>query len=263
MTFCLAMKVKEGLVALADTRITSGTESITGKKVSIHQCDGHSLFLMTSGLRSARDKALTYFNEDLEENQDKYDKLYKAVNVFASHLRRVASEDKAVLEANGYQFNLMSIMGGQLSKDSEHKLYLIYPQGNWVEVTDSTPYYAIGESSYGKPLIDRALHYDTTLEIAMKLGYLAFEATRSSATDVDFPIDVVLYRKNSCKMNEIRYQREDLSKVTEWWKARVRESVELCPSDWAQGALDNLAKNETYSPQSAQSAEIKVRSHLS
>jgi putative proteasome-type protease len=242
MTFCLAMKVKEGLVALADTRITSGTEPITGKKVSIHQNGNHSLFLMTSGLRSARDKALTYFNEDLEKNHENYDKLYKAVNAFAAQIRQVAKEDKEILEASGYQFNLMSIIGGQLSKDNEHKLYLVYPQGNWVEVTESTPYYAIGESSYGKPLIDRALHYNTTLEIAMKLGYLAFEATRTSATDVDFPIDMVLYRKDSFKMNEIRYEREDLAQVTEWWKMRVRETVELCPSDWARSALDKLPK---------------------
>src|SRR5580658_4564163 len=205
MTFCLAMKVREGLVALADTRITSGTEPITGKKVSIHQNGNHSLFLMTSGLRSARDKALTYFNEDLEKNHQNYDKLYKAVNAFSAQIRQVAKEDKEILEASGYQFNLMSIIGGQLSKDTEHKLYLVYPQGNWVEVTESTPYYAIGESSYGKPLIDRALHYDTSLEIAMKLGYLAFEATRTSATDVDFPIDMVLYGKDSFKMHEIRY----------------------------------------------------------
>lgn len=142
--------------------------------------------------------------------------------------------------------------------DTEHKLYLIYPQGNWVEVTESTPYYAIGESSYGKPLIDRALHYDTTLEIAMKLGYLAFEATRSSATDVDFPIDVVLYLKNSFNMIEIRYEREDLAKVTEWWKKRVRETVELCPSDWAKNALDKLAKNATNRQLSGRDTEIRV-----
>ncbi len=240
MTFCLAMKVKEGLVALADTRITSGTEPITGKKVTIHQNGNHSLFLMTSGLRSARDKALTYFNEDLDANHQNYDKLYKAVNAFAAQIRQVAKEDKEILESSGYHFNLMSIMGGQLSKDTEHKLYLIYPQGNWVEVTESTPYYAIGESSYGKPLIDRALHFDTSMEIAMKLGYLAFEATRTSATDVDFPIDMVLYRKDSFKMGEMRYQREDLAQVTEWWKTRVRETVELCPSDWAKDALEKL-----------------------
>ncbi len=240
MTFCLAMKVSEGLVALADTRITSGTEPITGKKVSIHQNGNHSLFLMTSGLRSARDKALTYFNEDLEENHLKYDKLYKAVNAFASQIRQVAKEDKELLEASGYQFNLMSIIGGQLAKDNEHKLYLVYPQGNWVEVTESTPYYAIGESSYGKPLIDRALTYDCSMELTMKMGYLAFEATRTSATDVDFPIDMVLYRKDTFHMTETRYEREDLSTVTDWWKKRVRETVELCPDDWARIALEKL-----------------------
>jgi putative proteasome-type protease len=240
MTFCIAMKVKEGLVALADTRITSGTEQITGKKVSIHQNGKHSLFLMTSGLRSARDKALTYFDEKLEGSWDNYDKLYKAVNVFAQQVRRVIQEDKEALDAAGYHFNLFSIIGGQLANDPEHKLYLIYPQGNWVEVTESTPYYAIGESSYGKPLLDRALNFETTMEIAVKLGYLAFEATRTSATDVDFPIDMVLYRKGTYKMLETRYEREDLASVTEWWKKRVRETVELCPDEWAQKALNKL-----------------------
>src|SRR5579859_2867751 len=242
MTFCVAMKVKEGLVALADTRITSGTEPITGKKVSIHQNGNHALFVMTSGLRSARDKVLTYFNEELDNNWANYDKLYKAVNAFAEQIRKVAKEDKEMLEASGYNFNLLSIIGGQLSKDNEHKLYMVYPQGNWVEVTESTPYYAIGESSYGKPLIDRALHYDCSLELAMKMGYLAFEATRTSATDVDFPIDMVLYRRDTFHMTETRYEREDLASVTDWWKKRVRETVELCPSDWAKAALEKLPK---------------------
>jgi putative proteasome-type protease len=133
-------------------------------------------------------------------------------------------------------------MGGQLSGDAEHKLYLIYPQGNWVEVTESTPYYAIGESSYGKPLLDRALNFDSTMELALKVGYLAFEATRSSATDVDFPIDVVLYHKGSFMMDEIRYGQKDMEAVSEWWKTRVKETVELCPSNWAKEALENKSK---------------------
>ena len=240
MTFCVAMKVKDGLVALADTRITSGTEQITGKKVSIHQNGAHSLFLMTSGLRSARDKALTYFEEKLEKDAPTFDRLYKAVNVFAEQIRRVWNEDKAALEARGYNFNLFSLMGGQFSNDSEHKLYLIYPEGNWVEVTEGTPYYAIGESSYGKPLMDRAFHYNSSMELAMKVGYLAFEATRSSATDVDFPIDLILYRRDTYKMLETRYEREDLKTVTDWWTKRVRETVELCPSEWTQASLGKL-----------------------
>ena len=115
MTFCLAMKVKEGLVALADTRITSGTEQITGQKVSLHQSGGQPFFLMTSGLRSARDKSLTYFNEHLEQDREPYDHLYNAVNVFAEQVRQVIKEDKAALEEAGYGFNLFSIMGGQLA----------------------------------------------------------------------------------------------------------------------------------------------------
>jgi len=242
MTFCLAMKVKEGLVALADTRITSGTEQITGRKVTIHQNGNHTFFLMTSGLRSARDKAITYFNEKLENEKEPFPHLYKVVNVFADQVRQVIKEDKAALEGAGYNFNLFSIMGGQLSHDQEHKLYLIYPQGNWVEVTESTPYYAIGESAYGKPLLDRALHYDSTMEVAMKVGYLAFEATRTSATDVDFPIDMVLYRKGTNKMTETRYEHEDLKEVTDWWKKRVRETVEMCPAQWAENALGKLPR---------------------
>jgi len=242
MTFCVAMKVKGGLVALADTRITSGTEQITAKKVSIHQNGNHSLFLMTSGLRSARDKALTYFDEVLETQKEPFDKLYKAVNAFADQVRRVAEEDGKALERSGYHFNLFSLMGGQLSHDTEHRLYLVYPQGNWVEVTESTPYYAIGESSYGKPLLDRALVFESNMEVALKVGYLAFEATRTSATDVDFPIDVVLYHKDSFKMTEIRYDREDMRAVSDWWKKRVRETVELCPNDWAKEALERDPK---------------------
>ncbi len=242
MTFCLAMKIKEGLVALADTRITSGTEQITGRKVSLHENHGQPFFLMTSGLRSARDKAITYFNERLENEKETYPHLYKAVNVFAEQVRRVIKEDKEALGEAGYSFNLFSIIGGQMPSDTEHKLYLIYPQGNWVEVTESTPYYAIGESAYGKPLLDRALRYETSMEVAMKVGYLAFEATRTSATDVDFPIDMVLYRKDTNRMTETRYEREDLKEVTDWWKVRVRETVELCPSQWAETAMGKLPR---------------------
>ncbi len=80
------------------------------------------------------------------------------------------------------------------------------------------------------------------MELALKVGYLAFEATRSSATDVDFPIDVVLYHKGSFMMDEIRYGQKDMEAVSEWWKTRVKETVELCPSNWAKEALENKSK---------------------
>ena len=75
MTFCLGIKVKTGLIALADTRITSGTNTTTSKKITTHQIGNNSMFLMTSGLRSVRDKALTYFEEALSEKDFKFNKL--------------------------------------------------------------------------------------------------------------------------------------------------------------------------------------------
>ena len=135
MTFCLGMKVEDGLVGIADTRVTTGAECITAGKVSIHQHGRHSMFLMTSGLRSVRDKAVTYFDEAIGESDQTFDKLFKAVNVFATQIRRVAEEDKASFDKIGLIFNLHALVGGQLENDHEHKLFLIYPQGNWVEVS--------------------------------------------------------------------------------------------------------------------------------
>jgi putative proteasome-type protease len=131
MTFGLGIKVREGLVGLADTRVTIGIEVITARKVYTHQRDRQSLFLMTSGLRSVRDKALTYFDDLLADPNNGYDRMFKAVNAFAAQVRRVSQEDRAALEAGGFTFNIHALVGGQCENDTEQKLYLVYPAGNW------------------------------------------------------------------------------------------------------------------------------------
>lgn len=240
MTFCIGMKVKDGLVGIADTRITSGVESTTARKIAVIEREQHAMFIMTSGLRSTRDKALTYFHEVLEEKDESFDKLYKAVNAFAEQVRRVIAEDKPALVESGYHFNLNCIIGGQLENDREHKLYLLYPEGNWIEVSQGTPYYAIGESSYGKPLLDRALTYETSLETALKIGYLAFDATRIAATDVDFPIDVIMYKPDSYRMVQHRYENDELRDVGHWWQDQLVALIEELPSGWVQEAVNKL-----------------------
>ena len=242
MTFCAAIKVQDGLIGVSDTRITSGSVRTTARKVTIHQHGKHSMFLMTSGLRSVRDKALTYFEEVVEEQDPHFDKLYKAVNAFAGQIRRVAEEDREALKAGGLDFNLFSIIGGQLEKDKEHKLYMLYPEGNWVEVPPGSPYFLIGESSYGKPIIDRVLRYESSMEVALKVAYLAFDSTRISAVDVDFPIDVVLYKRDSYDIAQHRFQREDLQHLPEWWQESLRKSVEALPNEWANEVISKLAK---------------------
>lgn len=130
MTFCLGINVREGLVGIADTRVLSGSECITARKVTIYENEHQAMFLMTSGLRSVRDKALTYFDEVMASQEQPFDRLFKAVNVFATQVRRTAHEDKEALIESGLHFNIHALVGGQLVNDREHKLYLVYPQGN-------------------------------------------------------------------------------------------------------------------------------------
>lgn len=240
MTLCLAMKVRDGLVAMADTQVTTGTQRITVKKVSVHSEGGHCFFLMTSGLRSIRDKAVTYFDEAMEESVTGSNRLYKVVNDLAAQIRRVRREDSAAIESAGMYFDLAALVGGQLGRDDEHKLYLLYPEGNWVEVTRGTPYFSIGEGGFGKPLLDRALRYETSMRGALKIGLLAFDATITSSNGVDFPIDVALYRRQTNQIVEHRYHREDLTHVSQWWQEHMREGVEACPSDWTEDIFAKL-----------------------
>jgi putative proteasome-type protease len=200
MTFCLAMRVEDGLVGIADTRVISGSECITAKKVSVYHEEQAAFFVMSSGLRAVRDKALTYFEEIIEDaEQPLFGRLFRVANLFAEQIRRVATEDKQSLEDSGFRFNIHALIGGQLSKDREHKLFLLYPEGNWVEISRGTPYHIIGASGYGKPVLDRTLKYEDPMRFALKVGCLAFDSTRISAADVDFPVDVVLYARTSLR----------------------------------------------------------------
>lgn len=241
MTFCLGITVEEGLVGIADTRITSGNELISAHKVTCYENNDGAFFVMTSGLRSVRDKALTYFEEEMEAHEEHPKRLYQTINEFAKQLRRVAKEDKEPLEESGLSFNLHALVGGQLKGDTEHKLYLVYPQGNWVEVGHQTPYHIIGEGGYGKPVLDRTLKYSDPLRFALKVGCLAFDSTRISASDVDFPVDVVLLAKNSFQIVEHRFQQNDLAHISSWWQERLRDSVNRLPSEW----IDDIAAKLT------------------
>jgi putative proteasome-type protease len=243
MTFCLGMKVEGGLVGIADTRITSGAECITAKKLALFQHAGHSLFVMTSGLRSVRDKIITYFEEVLDETDSEFDRLHKALNALAAQTRRVAAEDKEALENSKLNFNFYALVGGQMKNDREHKLYLLYPQGNWVEVGAGTPYCIIGETGYGKPILDRTLKYTDSMQFALRVGALAFDSTRISSTTVDFPLDVVVFERGSQEMIEYRYEKAQLAESCQWWQERLRASLSELPSQWVDKAFARVEQH--------------------
>ena len=240
MTFCLGMRLQDGLIGLADTRVTSGTEVITASKVSVYQQHDGAMFLLSAGLRSVRDKMLVYFDEVMETQEKPFDKLYKAVEAFGQQVRRVAGEDKAALADAGLGFDASCLVGGQLSGDREPKLYLLYAAGNWVEVGEGTPFHIIGESGYGKPIIRRTLHFSDPMEDALRVGFLAFDSTRISATDVDFPLDIVLYRRGTHEIIKRRFEHRDLADLSAWWQERLRQSVQELPSKWVEVLLREL-----------------------
>jgi len=240
MTFCLGINLDEGLVGLADTRVVAGRDATTAKKVATYQGPGFSFFVMNSGLRSLRDKSLLYFEDAFVRRTDVRDRLFKVVNLFGSQLRRVAEEDAKVLKEVDLSFNIHALIGGQMSSESIHRLYLVYPEGNWVEVGQDTPYQIIGNSGFGKPILERSLTHTDSLLYAFKLGILAFDATRLCASDVDFPIDLLLYKRGSYQMIEHRYARDDLAQISSWWQDRMRRAVDELPSPWVEAAFRKL-----------------------
>jgi putative proteasome-type protease len=198
---------------------------------------------MTSGLRSVRDKAVTYFDDVLDVSPGA-DRLFKMVNLFSEQLRRVSAEDRVALQNSGLFFNLHALIGGQLEGDREHKLYLIYPEGNWVEIGEGTPYHILGSTGYGKPVLDRTLKYEDKVRFALKVGCLAFDSTRISAADVGFPIDVVICMKDGFRVFEHCYDKEDLTEMTNWWQDRLRGNVRDLPAPHLDSILNRLPGHE-------------------
>jgi putative proteasome-type protease len=240
MTFCLGISVEDGLVGIADTRLLSGNECLVARKAATYQGPGFSFFVMSSGLRSLRDKVLLRFEEEFARGREGRDRLSKVAELFARHVRAVAGEDREALEGANLKFNLNSLIGGQMAGDTTHRLFLVYPEGNWVEVGPDTPYQIVGATGYGKPILERSLQRGDSMPYAFKVGILAFDATRLCAADVGFPIDVLLYQKNSFQMVEHRYEAGDLRQISDWWQERMRRAVEELPTQWIDRAFSRL-----------------------
>lgn len=257
MTFCIGIQVRDGIIALADTRIVRGSEQVNKQKLAEFLHKDESLFTMTSGLRSVRDKTLVYVEEALRDSNLAIDRLYQFVNLFGDQLRRVRNEDGAALALAGLQFNLHAIIGGCMVGDPSPQLFYVYSEGNWLEASPDSPYFIIGRTYYGKFILDRLLKYDTSLKAALALALLAFDATRTSVTDVDYPIDVAIIATGTRRPIFRRYDENDLQTTTKWWAQVLRDSLNTIPMDWAQELLEQahtrsgptLAAQDTHPPQ--------------
>jgi len=243
MTYCLGIRVKDGLVCLADRRITSGTQVSISGKISLHRAGNTKVCIMTSGLRSLRDKTLSYF-DDLCANEGPHKKtrLRDLIDYYTQSLRRVNAEDREALMQTGLNFDLHTLIGGQLKDDKGPGMYLVYPEGNWIEMDKHKFYLSIGSTSYGKAFLDRTLHYDTNLSTVLKIAWLSFDSTRVSSADVGFPIDLMTFTYNkfpidliSCTQDkcwrQASFKYDDLANLHHWWNKNVRKLISTLPAD--------------------------------
>ncbi len=233
MTFGIGIKVREGIVALADTQIVVGSESVSKQKLAALYHANDSMFAMTSGLRSVRDKSLTYLSERLRNQVEPLNRLYRVVNMFGEELRKVREEDGPSLARSHISFNTHAIIGGCLAQDTSPQLFYVYPEGNWIEAAPDSPYFIIGRTSYGKPILDRLLRFDTPLRTAVALSLLAFDATQASVNDVDCPIDIAVIADGNRHATFHRFTQSDISVVTEWWSKMLSEALTSMPMQWA------------------------------
>lgn len=233
MTYCLAIKTQSGLIALADCRITAGTEVTQARKLAfVDTKNGCKFFIMTSGLRSVRDKVMAYVSREIEQGT-RVNTMLDAINTYTRCLRQVEREDRHRIEQSMMIFNHHAIVGGMMPQDVEPTLYLVYPEANWIEVDHRTPFMAIGSTGYGKPILDRAIKYTTDMDTAIKLAYLSFDSTRLSSSDVGFPLDMVTLSAQDRTWRETHLEYEDVHELRDWWSTHIVDLVRTCPtSEW-------------------------------
>lgn len=201
MTYCVGFRVKDGLVMMADTRTNAGVDNIsTYRKLRIHGNDGKRLIAIASaGSLSTTQGAMQrlqqgVINPETEkaETFDNVPSIYAAA-LAAGRAIRAARDGMESLEQESISFDATLLVGGSVGGEPV-RLFLVYPQGNVIECQPDTPYLQIGENKYGKPILDRALQYDTDLYEAMKIGLISFDSTMRSNLAVGLPIDLIVVR---------------------------------------------------------------------
>ncbi|MDO9126276.1 peptidase [Parvibaculum sp.] len=209
MTYCVALRLKDGLVMLADTRTNAGVDNIsTFRKLATIEHPGERVIgIMTAGnlavsqaaVNMAVEQGVRVRDSDELETLHTVPTMVRAAQLMGQAVREVYRIDGPSLEAQAGDFNVSILMGGQVG-NGEMRLFQVYSAGNYIEATEDTPYLQIGEHKYGKPIIDRALAYDTALADGLKLALISMDSTMRSNLSVGMPIDLMVYRRNALKI---------------------------------------------------------------
>lgn len=240
MTYCVAMRLDRGLVFLSDSRTNAGVDHInTFRKMHVFEVpEERSLVLMTSGNLSISQAVVNTLKERLLRrgaNLHRVRNMYEAAKHVGDCLREVFERDAEALKAFGVEFAASLLLGGQI-KGEEPRLFHIYAAGNFIETSDENPYFQIGESKYGKPILDRVIRRETTLEQAAKCALISMDSTIRSNLSVGMPLDLVLYETGSLAIKRHAVITQDnayYTQIRQQWGQRLRDAfAELPDPDW-------------------------------
>lgn len=241
MTYCLGIVTRFGLVMAADSRTNAGVDQISThpKLFDFSRSGDRIIFLCTSGNLSITQSTLTLIRKELKvaeaENLHTLPTLYEVARYVGSKLRQVQAQDRPWLEKDGIDSTCSFLLGGQLPGE-EPELYLIYKQGNAIQASKGTPFLQIGETKYGKPILDRTLTFETPLEAAAKCALLSIDSTMKSNISVGPPITLVMYEVDSFKVRhelQLDVGAPYLSLIRKQWESAFKEAFERMPNiDW-------------------------------
>ncbi|PWR25800.1 proteasome-type protease [Zavarzinia aquatilis] len=260
MTYAVGLLLDAGIVFASDTRTNAGVDHVsTFKKMTVFEVPGERVIvLMGSGNLAITQSVVSQlhaWNQAVPKTGaararanraiSRAGSMFEAARIVGAALREVHALDGEYLQAHGTDFNAMFILGGQIGEEKP-RLFQIYAAGNFIEAGKDTPYFQIGETKYGKPIIDRIVRPDTSLTVAAKCTLISFDSTMRSNVSVAMPLDVLIYEKGSLKVGHYRrIPRNDpyMTALSDGWSKGILAAFEALPDpDWPVDSPESRPK---------------------
>ena len=216
MSYCLGIQVEDGLVFGADSRTNAGVDSVsTFRKSFVFERLGERVIvLLTAGNLAVTQEVVNMVDrglatDDPARNVLMVDSLFEVTRIVGDFLRTVYDRDASYFSAHGSEFNASLIVGGQI-RGERPRMFLVYPLGNFIEACRDTPYFQLGETKYGKPILERVLSPHLALNEAAKCALVSFDSTIRANISVGPPIDLVIYEGDSFRVGtQLRVDKDD------------------------------------------------------
>jgi putative proteasome-type protease len=241
MTYCVGLRLRDGLVLISDSRTNAGIDNIASyRKLHVFAAPGERLIAVaTSGNLSISQSVISLLNEGLT-NPDTGDvetlmnvpTMFKAAQLVGRAVRETFTVDGPALEQHKAGFDVALLVAGQI-KGGRLRLFMVYAAGNFIEATEDTPFLQIGEHKYGKPILDRAVSYQTELYDGLKIGLISMDSTMRSNLAVGLPLDILVLRRDALQP-ELSHRITDkdpyFADLRQRWSQALREAHLAIPA---------------------------------